>query len=59
MVYLSQELSFQLLLTHSSGIIALGGDLSSLQLAYRVAFFRGLKMANPSRWSLIPVWFYF
>jgi hypothetical protein len=30
MVYLSQELSFPaVILTHSSGIIALGGDLSS------------------------------
>jgi leucyl/phenylalanyl-tRNA--protein transferase len=53
MVYLSQELSFPAVsLTHSSGIIALGGDLSSerLQLAYRSGIFPWFEDGEPITW---------
>ncbi|MBC5840158.1 leucyl/phenylalanyl-tRNA--protein transferase [Flavobacterium sp. F-380] len=53
MVYLSQELSFpDVRLTHSSGIIALGGDLSSerLQLAYKSGIFPWFEDGEPITW---------
>ena len=53
MVYLSQELSFpSVRLTHSSGIIALGGDLSAarLQLAYKSGIFPWFEDGEPITW---------
>ena len=53
MLYLSQELSFPpVSLTHSSGIIALGGDLSPerLQLAYKSGIFPWFEDGEPITW---------
>lgn len=53
MFYLPQELFFpDVSLTHSSGIIALGGDLSlqRLQLAYRSGIFPWFEDGEPITW---------
>ena len=53
MVYLSQELSFpDVSLTHASGIIALGGDLSPerLKLAYKSGIFPWFEDGEPITW---------
>jgi leucyl/phenylalanyl-tRNA--protein transferase len=53
MLYLSQELSFPpVSLTHSTGIIALGGDLSPerLQLAYKSGIFPWFEDGEPITW---------
>jgi leucyl/phenylalanyl-tRNA--protein transferase len=64
MYYLSKELYFpNVAHAHSSGIIALGGDLSSerLQLAYQSGIFPWFEdAANPLHGGhQILVWFYF
>ncbi|WP_367772241.1 leucyl/phenylalanyl-tRNA--protein transferase [Flavobacterium sp. WC2421] len=53
MYYLSQDLFFpDVSLTHSSGIIALGGDLSPerLQLAYKSGIFPWFEDGEPITW---------
>ncbi|MGO4820360.1 MULTISPECIES: leucyl/phenylalanyl-tRNA--protein transferase [unclassified Flavobacterium] len=53
MYYLSQDLFFpDVNLTHSSGIIALGGDLSPqrLQLAYKSGIFTWFEDGEPITW---------
>ena len=53
MYYLSQDLFFQPVhLAHSSGIIGLGGDLSSerLQLAYKSGIFPWFEDGEPITW---------
>lgn len=53
MYYLSQDLFFpDVTLTHSSGIIALGGDLSPerLQLAYKSGIFPWFEDGEPITW---------
>ena len=53
MYYLSQDLFFpDVSLTHSSGIIALGGDLSAarLQLAYKSGIFPWFEDGEPITW---------
>jgi leucyl/phenylalanyl-tRNA--protein transferase len=53
MYYLSQELFFpNVSLTHASGIIALGGDLSPkrLQLAYKSGIFPWFEEGEPITW---------
>ena len=53
MYYLSQDLFFpDVSLTHSSGLIALGGDLSAarLQLAYKSGIFPWFEDGEPITW---------